>query len=1336
MYILSYLRIYVLLNALRFGAIQCSKNVRTVRRGLGPDSQCMSPLIKSHEEFPDSAFSASSTLEDRTEFQPYQARLPDVYGSKEHTSGHAWCPNTPIEESLREWIQAEFSDLVMIGAIFTAGRGDGNVKEFMPNFVLKYQREDNGPWYEHVKRDGTRVLRANSDPRNLARATLDSMVIAKRIRIYPYSRDGKQQVCLRFALLGCKFPDGVVSYGMPQGGDRSFSTNPVPLGNPIGSFSANFRDLSYDGQLVGTNDHLTDGMGQLMDNVAYLGNVTTPLAMYPSKPGFHFVGWYQHGQTDVPIVFKFDTARTFTWVRLFTFDSIPLRARLFSRVSVAFSMDGQTYNHSVEVFTGRAQLYDPRTAAFSRSRRAEDGVDRFVKQTRATTSAHSPGDPLIYVDQDWDGALVLEADLGGRVGRFVRLSLTATDGWVLLSEVQFNSSIAKQMKNEIPAATAGTVLTGTGSQVPNEISFGHLSLPIEDPVESGNRPVSGVGDSSATSTSLSTSGRDMDEVSALELSSRGLFTNPLPFVIAIAILLFLLSTVVLIWLCTRRHQKRSQLRLHRKGLIGSDSTKPAAFHPSSITGVGGMHQPSGLIDVPGVFGFGIGGGGVGPGAHEATKLLSGPLYPGLNSTSTSCPGQSTTPLANGIHPSGHLTHDPNPTTNGPVSLGLAYPGRTPGAGVILPCSPSSSCSSHTSVVDPMTGVGCGLTVVSTIASPTQQQQQQQPLPPPPTSTNMYAGTDVSCMTGGSKRTQAPMGYLPAFIALPTNNPVGGFVLQPIHYNPTGPLSPSQIGTPDTGSLYTSIRLSATQTPPVKSSTTSTRQSESEMTSPKAVWSKAKLTCRNDDHDGPGSGDGGVGSVLTREEDTDDDVADLHEDVSPEIMELTSVNRKVSQTSSASPTADENRSHVCDAGYSNQMTGVVTTCMRNSCEVNPRYSGDGQTLSEELTESHTSAKCQQPLRQPRLPSVPSIMLPNCGKRHSGCSLPDGEESQSYANLLVLSNGSCKEGMTIHFLRQTPSGYILQPCGPEYASASLFGFTPPPSDTAPCSSAPPTCTESMPATHYRPTAPNYTISFARPAPALISSPGTVYSGPALPVTATTLRRVPPGQQATATSNASHLFQSTQAAGVLFLPHSALTNSCAEDAAAIGLYQTTVNGFPASDFGASYNIYQPIRSRPPEEPIQQHADGQRTTMNALQDNWMYPTHPEDVTPGHGPIPAGSGGLYHQGPIQLVATSGVMDLSHQQSPNISPQHYYPASFIFPSVPPLPGRPPTDVTVRTGVPLIEHQTFVRGSPVGANTSAVMNTNNLSGNYVPRTSEASSRDGASSSRLSIYSVCI
>lgn len=243
---------------------------------------------------------------------------------------------------------------------------------------------------------------------------------------------------------------------------------------------------------------------------------------------------------------------------------------------------------------------------------------------------------------------------------------------------------------------------------------------------------------STPSTSSSISGRDMDEVRALELSSRGLFTNPLPFIIAVVILLFILSTIVLIWLCTRRHQKRSQLRLHRKGLIGSDPAKPSAFHPASVAGVGGMPQLSGLMDVPGV--FSVGGGG--NGAHEATKLLSCPPYSGMAASSTPGSGQNV-PLPNGLHPSAHLTHDPSPVTNGPVNHGLGYPGRTQGTGVILTCSPSSSCSSHTSVVDPMTGVGCALTAVSSMASPIQQQQHQQP---PLTSTNVYAGTDVSCMS--------------------------------------------------------------------------------------------------------------------------------------------------------------------------------------------------------------------------------------------------------------------------------------------------------------------------------------------------------------------------------------------------------------------------------------------------------------------------------------------------------------------------------------------------------------------------------------------------------------
>lgn len=141
------------------------------------------------------------------------------------------------------------------------------------------------------------------------------------------------------------------------------------------------------------------------------------------------------------------------------------------------------------------------------------------------------------------------------------------------------------------------------------------------------------------------------------------------------------------------------------------------------------------------------------------------------------------------------------------------------------------------------------------------------------------------------------------------------------------------------------------------------------------------------------------------------------------------------------------------------------------------------------------------------------------------------------------------------------------------------------------------------------------------------------------------------------------------------------------------------------------------------------------------MFPAHTEDVASCVGPIPPGSSGHFHQGPIQLVATSGVMDFSRQQNSNISQQNYHPPPFIFPSVPPLSGRSVMDVTIRNGTSLIDQQQqqqqpFVRGSPVGANASGVMNVNDPSGTYFPQNSEASNQDGASSSRLSIYSVCI
>ncbi|VDN15938.1 unnamed protein product [Dibothriocephalus latus] len=88
--------------------------------------RCMSPLMDTEDKLPDTAFTASSVYRNTEGFQPHHARLVHVYDGKEHVSGHAWCPSNTVQTSMKEWIQVEFPTLVIIGIIFTAGRGDGN----------------------------------------------------------------------------------------------------------------------------------------------------------------------------------------------------------------------------------------------------------------------------------------------------------------------------------------------------------------------------------------------------------------------------------------------------------------------------------------------------------------------------------------------------------------------------------------------------------------------------------------------------------------------------------------------------------------------------------------------------------------------------------------------------------------------------------------------------------------------------------------------------------------------------------------------------------------------------------------------------------------------------------------------------------------------------------------------------------------------------------------------------------------------------------------------------------------------------------------------------------
>ncbi|TGZ62206.1 hypothetical protein CRM22_007544 [Opisthorchis felineus] len=957
------------------GFAQSFKPEQIVRRGPGSDLHCMSPLISAYDEFPDSAFSASSVLQNKTDFQPYQARLTDVYGSKEHTSGYAWCPNSMVDEMLREWIQAEFSDLVIIKSIFTAGRGDGNVKEFMPSFVLKYQREDGGTWYEHVKRDGARILKANSDPRNLARATLDSVVIAKRVRIYPYSRKGSRDVCLRFALYGCKFPDGVVSYTIPQGGLRTQTSFRSPaLGDPLEPVVArHLKDLSYDGQIIPTTYQLTDGLGQLMDNVAFLGNLTRESDLYPSQPGFHFVGWPQGEQSEIQLIFKFDTTRRFTWIRLFTFDSLILRVRLFSHAMVAFSMNGSTFSDNVEFSTGRVQYYDPQLTSLSRVRR--EPIVRRSKQRKLSSSPQQ--DPRIYADPEYGGAIVVELALGERMGRYVRLTLTAADIWTVLSEVQFNSTVTKPPPvTDTPIVpvvekTVDVDLTpriahsATGKGEPETRQDVQSSPFKSDKIPLGSTPNDANRKQGAHDVHLSGGKPNVND-------AEGKLVTLLPIVIALGVLLFLLPVVVLIWLCSRRHFKRKQFKCRQKIHLTDGSTRTILRSVANSS------------------------------MHEGAKLLGNSQSEGK---STLAPQLC---FPNGIHPSNMFQRQNDPSLNGSAATNSVLHSISGNPGVVLSGPASVAPDKFESNAD-----------ATQLCSPADGGYMTGVGSPLPNQTNIHP----------------PL--IPTLIAIPTTTPTGQIVLRPIGYgHSTTELSAlaslggefitggslGGLGTPDSGSLYASIRASAMQ---LGQSTLSGGDSEA-YDKTGSAFLPPPLPMR---HLGRDEG------VQWRGEDTDEDETDLRENGTaasrakePENLQQSTVSQCFDAGGNNIHTegTEQENDNSESVGNSNAKTTTnpadtkLTSSIPSVVSSSPKPQ-EGTTFANEALFFQMKRTKLRPVSQ----RFSSALV--TGHRHSGLSLPDGEEAYTpYLSASVRRPGS-KGHVPVKALHGTPAGLVLRPYG---------------------------------------------------------------------------------------------------------------------------------------------------------------------------------------------------------------------------------------------------------------------------------------------------------------------
>ncbi|KAL5111548.1 Discoidin domain-containing receptor tyrosine kinase B [Taenia crassiceps] len=394
-----------------------SRTIEIVRRGPSDERGCDSRLMDTQAKLPDNAFSASSVRQNLAEFRPYHARLTSLYAGKDHASGRAWCPNSTVQTAMNEWIQVDFPHLNIIHTIFTTGRGDGNVAEYMPAFILHYQREDGGPWYEHTTRHSERVIQSNIDPRNTARHTFDPTVVARRIRIYPYSAKSQHLICLRFALTGCPFPDGLTEYLATEGSRGHLGTDRYQ--------HIDFRDLTNDANKALGPRGAPGGLGKLVDNAAHLGNITQDA--YDSPVNHHFVGWERSRSSPVRLDFKFDRPRNFSRLLIFTFESSRLRVGLFNYTIIYFASDGAL------PATEETRL------TVSLSAEKVDLEERSDASWRDAAKARSLSRVTVFRNPFWDGAVVVSIPLQGHIAQEVSMELFHSNDWLLISEVQFIS---------------------------------------------------------------------------------------------------------------------------------------------------------------------------------------------------------------------------------------------------------------------------------------------------------------------------------------------------------------------------------------------------------------------------------------------------------------------------------------------------------------------------------------------------------------------------------------------------------------------------------------------------------------------------------------------------------------------------------------------------------------------------------------------------------------------------------------------------------------------------------------------------------------------------------
>jgi discoidin domain receptor family protein 2 len=184
-------------------------------------------------------------------------------------------------------------------------------------------------------------------------------------------------------LLCFTLTDGILSYSMRQGDKRGTDVE--------------FLDFSYDG--VVSDNYLSDGLGQLTDGEEGDTNFRLDQQDIGVK-GYEWVGWKNDTLIDpgpVSILFKFDSVRNFTSVMLFCNNYFSKDIRVFKTAVIHYSIGGKYFSVKKDKF------YFIRDTVVEYARNVQIKLDHII-------------------------------------ARYIRLDLYFDSKWILISEVQFDSS--------------------------------------------------------------------------------------------------------------------------------------------------------------------------------------------------------------------------------------------------------------------------------------------------------------------------------------------------------------------------------------------------------------------------------------------------------------------------------------------------------------------------------------------------------------------------------------------------------------------------------------------------------------------------------------------------------------------------------------------------------------------------------------------------------------------------------------------------------------------------------------------------------------------------------